>query len=195
MRPSQPVNRPRRSLVAVLLAATAAVPAQARSIDAGGGANQTHQQELPHDQAARPLPGSSDHDGADPAATRAALQQAMERRRQELRPEYERRLRSDGQASANAWLRAEAARLGRLDGQALRRPSTAAPDAAATAAANAQAAPARAADAADAGKAATGTKGTRKCAQVRTRNRVVPSVNGGPMQMALVTECVPAPAR
>lgn len=49
----------------------------------------------------------------DPAAFRALLTA----RKAELAPEYERRVRTQGRESANAWLRAKAAELGQLDAQ------------------------------------------------------------------------------
>jgi hypothetical protein len=50
----------------------------------------------------------------------AASQARMAEHQARLRPEYEARLRRDGQASADRWLRDEAARLGQQDARAAR---------------------------------------------------------------------------
>lgn len=57
---------------------------------------------------------------ADEAAIKAELRRMVEQHKRELRPEYERRVREDGKASADRWLREAATELGRRDGAEIR---------------------------------------------------------------------------
>lgn len=130
-------------------------------------------------------------EGVDQVRMRSDMQRMIEQRRRELLPEYQRRVRREGRASADTWLQAEAARLGRRDGERVRRDYERARDAEdATqlrATANRPVPAARQVS-------PTGQSGspanTRSCAKVVTRRRVVPSVSGGAMPMIMVTECV-----
>jgi len=67
-------------------------------------------------------PGS---DGPDPVAAdpalRLELQRRMERHRRQLLPGYESRLRLEGKAAADVWLRHEALERGQREAEALRR--------------------------------------------------------------------------
>lgn len=140
-------------------------------------------------------------DGIDQARMRADMQRMVDQRRRELLPEYQRRVQAEGRTSADAWLRAEATRLGKRDGEQVRRnhelgryaQAGREPATAASSARDASIAPAvRRKEAATASPAAS-RPGTRACARMVTRQRSVPSVSGGPMQMIMVTECVPGP--
>ncbi len=62
-----------------------------------------------------------DEQAVDEQALRADMQRMIERRRRELLPEYERRVRSEGRTRADAWLREQAHALGREDGAEVRR--------------------------------------------------------------------------
>ncbi len=137
-----------------------------------------------------PVAAQASQRGAiDEQALRQDMQRAIDRRRSELLPEYQRRVREDGKASADAWLRATAERLGREDGQQVRRDHDRGKyDAASRGTAGASATGDRRA----AGGKAAGKGKDPACARMVTRQRNVPSVSGGPMQMIMVTECVPA---
>lgn len=63
---------------------------------------------------------ASQPQAVDEAAVKAELRRMVEQRKRELRPEYERRLRVDGKASADRWLREAAAEAGRQDGAEMR---------------------------------------------------------------------------
>lgn len=63
----------------------------------------------------------ADERALDEQALRADMQRMIERRRRELLPEYERRVRSEGRERADAWLREQAQALGREDGAEVRR--------------------------------------------------------------------------
>lgn len=115
--------------------------------------------------------------------TDAARRQLMEQRARELFPEYQRRKRIDGKSSADAWLKATAAEVGRRDGETLRRTQE---RQAAAGSAQRPASPTPAA-----GTSAPAQKAGRKCARTRVAQRMVPSMSGGAMQMIMVTECVP----
>ena len=154
----------------------AALPAWSQAlIDAGGQANLMHQHQLMRQQS------GSDGAAADAqkktpreqAALPAEARRSLAQHRRELRPEYERRVRRDGRPAADAWLRATAERLGRREGQAMQRPNAGA------AGGPPAAAPAKA------------PGGDRRCARMVTRHRHVANLSGGPMQMIMVTECVP----
>lgn len=130
--------------------------------------------------------------GIDERQLRADMQQAIDQRRRELLPEYQRRVRDDGRPSADAWLRVEAERLGRRDGERIRREH----ERGSYAVDGARGRPVQP----RAGTSATqqpaelgGKRDGRSCARMVTRQRSVPSVSGGPMQMIMVTECVPGP--
>lgn len=125
----------------------------------------------------------------DEQALRQDMQRAIDQRRRELLPEYQRRVRTDGRASADAWLRATAERLGREDGERMRRRHEAGAYAANAATADHESRT-RAAPAARSGDPRRKGKDPA-CARMVTRQRNVPSVSGGPMQMIMVTECVP----
>lgn len=126
----------------------------------------------------------------DQQALRADIQRSIERRRRELLPEYERRVRTDGRASADDWLRARAAELGRRDGEAIRRGHQRGNyDADAR---NAGGGTVRGTGAGDTDAQARHRRGDPSCARLVTRNRAVANVSGGPMQMIMVTECLPA---
>lgn len=137
--PAMPARRPILLSIA-LLGATCLLPAQARPIDAGGQANLMQQHTMMRNQSTgdgpdwvdrealrrknggKVLPGSpgvpdAGEDRATPVHDMVAL---MERRRAQLRPEYERRVRTDGRSSADRWLREVAAEMGRRDGEAAR---------------------------------------------------------------------------
>ena len=57
---------------------------------------------------------------ADKAVVEAERRRMMQQRKRELLPEYERRTRTDGKASADRWLRAAATEAGRRDGATVR---------------------------------------------------------------------------
>lgn len=170
MEPS--IRSPRRIKVSLLLAALMALPAFAH---ANGGTE--HQQTASREPATRTHGGNGTASAATQAAMQAELQRAMERHRLALRPEYERRVRSDGQVSANAWLRAEADRLGRQEAEAIQRrhAGTTAPRANAPGKRQAPRTTAKTAD--------------KPCDRIVTRQRVIANLSGGPMQLVMVTEC------
>ena len=108
--------------------------ATAQEGGAGDMSNQRHQHAPPRDQAlrdaadedevsdsrARAVQAGPGDRRIDEHALKADMQAIIERRRRELLPEYERRVRTDGRQQADAWLRARAAELGRRDGEAIR---------------------------------------------------------------------------
>lgn len=137
--PMESMTSRTRSAAAILIAATGffcAIPdARAQLIDAGGQANLMQQHELlrnqttgdgpdwvePGDDRAVPAkPVRQDGARNREAAMRAEMRRMFERRRRELLPEYERRVRADGRASADAWLKQVATEMGRRDGEAIR---------------------------------------------------------------------------
>lgn len=134
---------------------------------------------------AAPLAVGAQDAAIDERALRADMQRMIEQRRRELLPEYERRVRSDGKASADDWLRKRAEELGRRDGATIRRKY----DGSRSGARETAPAPSAAAGE-DAG--ARQKRGDRSCAHVVTRQQAVPSLSGGAMEMIMVTECVPA---
>lgn len=101
------------------------VAAQQPWIDAGQQAMIMHQGDLLEQQTTQGDDDVEDADGdtealvasPNPDAKTAGLACAMEREREKLRPEYERRLRADGRLAADAWLRQEAAVLGQQAGE------------------------------------------------------------------------------
>lgn len=103
------MERPNSSLsragITVLLAITCSAPL----------ALQAHARE-----AGQPASAASQPQALDEAAIKAELRRMVEQRKRELRPEYERRVRVDGKASADRWLRAAAAEAGRRDGAEMR---------------------------------------------------------------------------
>jgi len=121
---------------------------------------------------------------ANGTAAEADKRRLMEQRARELFPEYQRRKRDDGKASADAWLQAAAADMGRRDGEAVRRTRE-------TGNPVAGSAPPAATVTATGATAPKPDKAGRKCARTRVGQRMVPSMSGGPMQMIMVTECVP----
>lgn len=133
------------SSMAMLGFACMQLPVQAQTIDAGGQANLMQQHTMMRNQSTgdgpdwvdrealrrkhggKVLPGSRgipepaaavEGAAADRALLAHDMKRAMERRRAELRPEYERRVRHDGQESTDRWLRDVAAEMGRRDGEA-----------------------------------------------------------------------------
>lgn len=72
-------------------------------------------------QAAADADVQADEQALDEQALRADMQRMIERRRRELLPGYERRVRSEGRERADAWLREQAQKLGREDGAEVRR--------------------------------------------------------------------------
>lgn len=102
----------------LLLAATSLWSAEAAGqeplIDAGRQAMIMHYNNLLEQQTA---PNNDDtakrRAGSKRDQQSASLGCSIAEEREKLRPEYERRVRADGQQAANAWLREEAAALGR----------------------------------------------------------------------------------
>lgn len=135
--------------------------------------------------------------GIDERQLRADMQQAIDQRRRELLPEYQRRVRDDGRPSADAWLRIEAEQLGRRDGERIRHEherGSYAVDGARDRPVQPRAGTTATRQPAElGGERAGGKRDGRSCARMVTRQRNVPSVSGGPMQMIMVTECVPGP--
>lgn len=141
----QAVTRPphwRHSLVPSLLllaVACALAPAHAQ-FDAGGQASLMQQHTLMRNQSTGDGPDWVDREAlrrqnggkvmagpdagsvtpADQAAMERDLRRMADRRRAELLPEYERRVRRDGRPSADRWLREVAAEMGRRDGAQVR---------------------------------------------------------------------------
>lgn len=125
-------------LLGISLGATS--PASAQLVDAGGQANLMQQHTLMRNQSTgdgpdwvdrealrqknggKVLPGSSARRDApvDQAALERDMRHMIERRRAQLLPEYERRVRRDGRASADRWLREVAAEMGRRDGEQIK---------------------------------------------------------------------------
>lgn len=108
--------------IAPLVAAAAALAAPAAGqeplIDAGGQAMLMHQGDLLEQQTAP----NNDHTGRrrPPSADRretAGSACSIDAERDRLRPEYERRARTLGRPAADAWLRRQAAELGRSAGE------------------------------------------------------------------------------
>lgn len=137
--------------------------------------------------------------GIDEQQLRADTQRAIDQRRRELLPEYQRRVRDEGRPSADAWLRDAAERLGRRDGERIRRDHERGRyvvDGASAPARSPQQPRVRTTPAQrpeTASDRVDGKRDGRSCARMVTRQRSVPSVSGGPMQMIMVTECVPGP--
>jgi|GEM_PF-1307766 len=122
-------------LLVIACGAWLAPAAHAQWIDAGGMANQMHQHDLLRDQTLRDPPDDDDGDAqetksqaraanrpqaVDQVAMKAEMQRMIERRKRELLPEYERRVRADGRPSADRWLRDVATEMGRRDGAEIR---------------------------------------------------------------------------
>jgi hypothetical protein len=105
---------------------------------------------------------------APPGETQAQRQARLEGYSRQLAPVYQRRLREDGEASANAWLARRVRELGERD-------------------ARRAAAQARRRDKGD----ADADDNREPCAQTVVVQRLVPSLSGGAMEMIMVTECVP----
>lgn len=86
-------------------------------IDAGQQAMIMHQGDLLEQQTA-PNNGAAANSRASPKQNTltASMGCSMARDREKLRPEYERRVQAQGRQAANAWLRQEAATLGRQAG-------------------------------------------------------------------------------
>ena len=109
-------------------------------IDAGGQANLMQQHTLMRNQSTGDgpdwvdrealrrknggtvMPRSTQQRGStvDRAALELDMRRMIERRRAQLLPEYERRVRADGRPSADRWLREVAAEMGRRDGNEIR---------------------------------------------------------------------------
>jgi hypothetical protein len=100
-----------------MLILPAGAQAQAPWIDAGNQAMIMHNGNLLEQQTA-PNNETSNVRKRKSSVPNASCSIAQDRER--LRPEYHRRVRADGQAAANAWLRREAAALGRAAGQRAR---------------------------------------------------------------------------
>lgn len=107
---------------------------------------------------------------APPAETEAQRQARLEGYARQLAPVYQRRLREEGEASANEWLARRVKELGERDAERA-------------------AAQARRRDRRDAGVDADDAG--EPCAQTVVVQRLVPSLSGGAMEMMMVTECVP----
>ena len=110
----------------------------ARAIDAGGQANLMQQHTMMRNQSTgdgpdwidrealrrknggKGLPGVPDQPRPTPREmlARDDVRALVKRERARLQPEYERRVRDDGKASADRWLREVAAELGRRAGEA-----------------------------------------------------------------------------
>ena len=123
-----------------LLAATCVLtPARAQLIDAGGQAALMQQHAMMRNQSTgdgpdwvdrealrrkndgRVLPRSARQAGAvDEVALKQEMRRMIDRRRAELLPEYERRVRNEGRPSADRWLRQVATEMGRRDGAQIR---------------------------------------------------------------------------
>lgn len=107
--------------IAASTAITATTHARQPWIDTGAMDDRMHQDG--HGRAS--ATGRDDAGMADPVANDPVLlgklQRRMERHRRELLPEYQRRLASDGSASADLWLQREASTRGRREAEALQR--------------------------------------------------------------------------
>jgi hypothetical protein len=115
MRPRLPV--PIAAACAALFAA-AMTHAQEPWIDAGQQHMLMHQGDLLEQQTAPNNEPSDTRDKPKPNADTPDPECSMAQQRERLRPEYERRVRAEGRQAANAWLRREAAALGRQAAQA-----------------------------------------------------------------------------
>lgn len=135
-----PARRPVLLSVGLLAAVCILPPARAQLIDAGGQANLMQQHTLMRNQSTgdgpdwvdrealrrknggKVMPESAARSDApiDQAALERDMRHMIERRRAQLLPEYERRVRSDGRPSADRWLREVATEMGRRDGQEIR---------------------------------------------------------------------------
>lgn len=124
----------------LLALACLVAPANAQLIDAGGQANLMQQHTLMRNQSTGDgpdwvdrealrkknggtvMPRSARPAGAviDQAALERDMRRMIDQRRAQLLPEYERRVRSDGQSSADRWLREVATEMGRRDGAQVR---------------------------------------------------------------------------
>lgn len=107
---------------------------------------------------------------APPTETEAQRQTRLEGYARQLAPAYQRRLREEGEASANEWLARRVKELGERDAQRA-------------------AAEARPRDRQDADGETGGDR--NPCAKTVVVQRLVPSLSGGAMEMIMVTECVP----
>lgn len=134
-----PLRRMAWSLGLLALACLVA-PANAQLIDAGGQASLMQQHTLMRNQSTGDgpdwvdrealrkknggtvMPRSSRQAGAaiDQAALESDMRGMIDRRRAQLLPEYERRVRDDGRSSADRWLREVATEMGRRDGAEIR---------------------------------------------------------------------------
>ncbi|QDC40182.1 MULTISPECIES: hypothetical protein [Sphingomonadaceae] len=83
-------------------------------IDAGNQAMIMHQGNLLQQQTA---PNNKSSNVRKRKASPHRVNCSIAQERERLRPEYQRRVRADGEGAANAWLRQEAAALGRHAGQ------------------------------------------------------------------------------
>lgn len=124
------------AILVIVATASCAIPvARAQLIDAGSQANLMQQHELLRNQTTgdgpdwvepgddRAVPAKQiRQDGArnQETAMRAEMRRMFEQRRHELLPQYERRVRLDGRANADAWLKQVATEMGRRDGEAIR---------------------------------------------------------------------------
>lgn len=123
----------------LLALACLAAPANAQLIDAGGQANLMQQHTLMRNQSTGDGPDWVDREALrkknggnvtarsarpageiDQAALERDMRRMIDQRRAQLLPEYGRRVRSDGQASADRWLREVATEMGRRDGAQVR---------------------------------------------------------------------------
>lgn len=107
---------------------------------------------------------------APPGETEAQRQLRLEGYARQLAPGYQRRLRVDGEASANEWLARRVKELSDRDAERA-------------------AAPARRRDGQGVDGDADGKR--EPCAKTVVVQRLVPNLSGGPMEMIMVTECVP----
>ncbi len=98
----------RKSIAIAITWAAVSLPAVA--FDAGGFALQQHQHQLLQQQTAPNNSEESDGAGAGRAETYDSLRTRF---MNQLRPEYEMRVRRDGPEAALIWLKKEAGRLGR----------------------------------------------------------------------------------
>ena len=137
------LSTPRRPVllsIGVLGAVCILSPARAQLIDAGGQANLMQQHTLMRNQSTGDGPDWVDREAlrrknggtvmprsaqqrastVDRAALERDMRRMIERRRAQLLPEYERRVRADGRPSADRWLREVAAEMGRRDGTQIR---------------------------------------------------------------------------
>ena len=97
-----------------------AVPASAQMpwFDAGNQAMIQHQGDLLEQQTAPNNGGTSAERPRAPSGNAATLLAACQARaKAQLRPEYDRRLKAQGQAAADAWLRQAASSAGRWAGE------------------------------------------------------------------------------